>query len=571
MKTLLAADLFCGAGGTSTGLRQACDEMGLPLQLVAVNHWPVAIDTHSQNHPDVQHVCAAIESVEPRQVVPGGRLDLLVASPECTHHSSARGGKPVSDQKRASAYLVLRWAESLRIDSILIENVPEFRSWGPLGANGKPLKSKKGTLYQHFLAGLRALGYKVEDRILNAADYGAATTRRRLFIMAHLGRGAVAWPTPTHSASGGRTLFGRTERWRPAREIIDWSLTGQSIFTRKRPLKPATMRRILAGLEKFGGPELRPFLVTLRNHMAGRSLDTPLPTVAAGGTHVGLCEPFLMHITHGGDKGRAHPLDEPLPTITTANRGEIALCEAFVLQQQSGGVPRSVDEPIPTVAAKGAISLIEPFIVPFLGERKGQDPRVKSIDEPLQNPIGLVQPFLIPAGGPRIAPRSVDEPMNTVLTRDHMALVEPFVIEAAHGSGDARRVHSIDDPIGAATASNRFGLVEPFLVKYNGTATARSVDEPVDTIPTKDRFGLVTGEHRGYVLDIRFRMLQPHELGAAMSFPREYVFTGTKGDAVRQIGNAVDVRQARALCLALLQDRADRRRTKRATRLEAIA
>lgn len=542
MRTILAADLFCGAGGTSTGLRQACDEMGLRLDLVAVNHWPVAIDTHSKNHPDVKHVCAAIESVEPRQVVPGGHLDLLVASPECTHHSSARGGKPMSDQKRASAYLVLRWAESLRIDAILIENVPEFRGWGPLGANGKPPKSKKGTLYQHFLAGLRALGYTVEDRVLNAADYGAATTRRRLFVLARLGRSPIAWPTPTHSSKGGRTLFGRTEKWRPAREIIDWTIPGQSIFTRKRPLKPATMRRILAGLEKFGGPELTPFLVTLRNHMAGRSLDVPIPTVSAGGQHVGLCEPFLMHITHGQDAGRVHDVGEPVPTITTANRGELALCEPFVLQQQSGGVPRSVSEPIPTVAAKGAISLIEPFIITPGGARLRQ-------------------------------PSDINSPLPTVTCSDRFAVAQPFIVPFfGERDGQDPRTHSVDDPLPAVTSHGAGALIEPaFVASYYGTQNISPVSAPLPTVTAKDRFALVLPIINGRQLDIRFRMLQPHELGAAMSFPREYVFTGTKGDAVRQIGNAVDVRQAHALCLSLLQDRADRRRPKRATVLEAIA
>lgn len=472
MKNIQAADLFCGAGGTSSGLRVACQELGLPLHLVAINHWPIAVETHSLNHPDVEHVCAAIESVEPRAVVPGGHLDLLVASPECTHHSAARGGKPMSDQKRASAHLVLRWAEALRIDAILIENVPEFRTWGPLNAKGRPIERLKGSLYQHFIEGLRILGYAVEDRILNAADFGAATTRRRLFILARRrSRGPIVWPTPTHTPTGERTLFGHTKRWRPAREIIDWSIEGKSIFTRKKPLRPATMRRIMAGLKKFGGPALQP----------------------------------------------------------------------FVLQQQSGGVPRSVTEPLPTVAAKGAISLVEPYLVGYHTEKAGEQARIYSTDEPLptlttENRFGIAQPFLVPFLGER--------------------------------DGQDPRVRSIDDPLQTVTAQNPIGLVEPHIVKYYGSGIgATSVDDPLATVTTKDRFGLVTGEQVGYALDIRFRMLQPHELAAAMSFPVGYLFAGNKGDAVRQIGNAVDCRQAQALCRAVLEPLA-----KKKTRpLEAIA
>jgi DNA (cytosine-5)-methyltransferase 1 len=576
-KKILAADLFCGAGGTSTGLRLACEELGIPLQLVAVNHWPIAIETHSANHPEVQHVCAAVESVEPHQVVPGGHLDLLVASPECTHHSAARGGKPMSDQKRASAHLILRWAEALRIDAILIENVPEFRTWGPLNIKGRPIARQRGSLYQHFLEGLRILGYAVEDRVLNAADFGAATTRRRLFILAkRRGRGPIAWPTPSHTPTGERTLFGKTERWRPARDIIDWSVPGQSIFARKRPLKPATMRRILAGLEKFGGPELQPFLVILRQHMAVKSIDEPIPTVSAGGQHVGLCQPFLLHITHSSDRARVHSVEQAVPTVTSANRGELALCEPFVLQQQSGGVPRAVSEPMPTIAAKGAISLVEPFLVGYHAERPGEAGRVHSTDDPLptlttENRFGIVSPFIVPFFGERDGQdprtRSVDDPLPAVTSHGAGALIEPFIVPPRHMNEGT--IDSIDQPLRTVTAASGhvFGLVEPFLLKYNGTGGPRSVDEPLDTQPTKDRFGLVTGEHAGYVLDIRFRMLQPHELAAAMSFPRSYVFAGTKGDAVRQIGNAVDVRQSKALCRALLEPMASRRKP----RLEAIA
>jgi len=543
VKKVLAADLFCGAGGTSTGLRQACHTMGLKLDLIAINHWPIAVETHSRNHPDVRHVCAAIESVEPRSVVPGGHLDLLLASPECTHHSSARGGKPMSDQKRASAHLILRWAESLAIDAILIENVPEFRSWGPLGANLRPLKRKRGALYQHFIEGLRVLGYTVEDRILNAADYGAATTRKRLFILARKGRTPITWPALTHSPTGGRTLFGRTEKWKPAREIIDWSLQGQSIFTRKRPLKPATMRRILAGLEKFGGPELKPFLVILRNHADGRSVERPLPALCAAGQHVGVAEPFLMHLTHAGADDRSRSIDDPVPTITTANRGELGLVEPFVLQQQSGGVPRAVSDPVPTIAAKGAISLIEPVLVEYHSEKKnGGGPRARSVDQPLptqdtSNRFGLAQPFIVPFLGER--------------------------------DGQQPRVKSVDDPLQTITTQNPIGLAEPIITSYYGTQNVSPLSAPLPTVTTKDRFGLVMPVIDGKVLDIRFRMLKLHELAAAMDFPADYQFAGNQGEGVRQVGNAVDVLQAQVLCRELLLPLAAR--SKKARRLEAIA
>ena len=158
---ITAADLFCGAGGTSTGLQQACEQAGITLNLIAVNHWDVAISTHSQNHPDADHYCFNLDSVDPRKLVPSGKLDLLVASPECTHHSIARGGKPINDQSRASAWRIVEWASQIRIEHILIENVKEFRTWGPLGTNGRPLKKRKGETYFAFLNALRALGYTV--------------------------------------------------------------------------------------------------------------------------------------------------------------------------------------------------------------------------------------------------------------------------------------------------------------------------------------------------------------------------------------------------------------------------
>lgn len=610
MKTIRAADLFCGAGGASTGLVRACQALGVELDLLAINHWPVAVDTHSTNHPGVRHLCESVERVDPREAVPGGRLDLLLAGPECTHFSTARGGRPVNPQSRASAWHILKWAQELYIGTILIENVPEFRTWGPIGANGKPLKSKRGETYRAFLAALQSLGYRVEDRILNSADYGDPTTRKRLFIMAVRGGRPVRWPLPTHSRSGGPTLFGTTKKWRPAREVIDWSIAGKSIFTRKKPLKPATIARILAGLDKFGGPDLQPFLVVLRRNQDGKSIDGPVPTLTTSGANVGIAQPFLMHITHGTDADRTRSVDVPVPTITTAKRGELGLVEpfiigaggparggkprsveqpmgtvltrehkgvvqAFVLQQQSGGAPRSTDDPLPTIATDGAISVVEPFIVPhrhFDQERE----RVDSIDDPLRTitaaagrRFGLAQPFLVPFYTERpnerqARSRSVEEPLPTITGTGSgkLGVVEPFIVDAAFGRGDdTRRTHSLNEPVGTIPGSNRFALAEPFLTKYNRTAVgAYSIDEPIDTISTRDRFGLVQPVVNGYVLDIHFRMLQPHELAAATSFPKQYVFCGSREDVVKQIGNSWTGELSYALSYAAIEHRAPRRR-----------
>ncbi len=447
--TVKAVDLFCGAGGTSAGLYNACIAMGKKVDLVAINHWKRAIQTHRTNHPEARHLCVPLESVNPREAVPSGHLDLLVASPECIHFSRARGGLPMNDQLRASAWHTLRWFEMLRIDNALYENVESFLDWGPLGVNGRPLKKRKGETFQAFINALRSLGYTVEYRILNAADYGDPTSRHRLFIMARRGNKPIIWPQPTHT----------TESYRTARDIIDWDIPGKSIFTRKKALSRATLNRIAAGLRKYGGKSAEPFLVMLYGTNDARSVDRPLPTVTAGGGHIGVCEPFIVqyhgnHVGKNDADARTYEIVKPLPTLDTSNR--YALCE------------------------------------PFLAVIKGTSKN-----------------------------KSIDDPVPTITTRQHLALCEPFI------------------------------------TKYYGTAGAVSINDPLDTITTKDRFGLVTPYTDGEVVyDIRFRMLQPSELAAAMSFDKEYKFTGNKTEQVKQIGNAVPVRTAQALCTALLTAKA---------------
>lgn len=551
-KPIKAVDLFCGAGGTSLGLTLASKEAGLKLNLVAINHWPTAIETHSANHPQVEHFCTNLDSVDPRQLVPGGKLDLLVASPECIHHSIARGGKPINDQSRASAWRVIEWASQLQVKNILIENVKEFRTWGGLGVNGRPLKRRKGETYLAFLAALRSLGYTVEDRVLNAADFGDPTSRERLFIQARLGRKPIVWPEPTHApaakpksqtVSNGQLfdISHNRKPYRTAREIIDWSLPSESIFTRKRPLKPNTLNRIFRGLEKFAGIL---FIVPQEGDDRVRSIDRPLQVIKTQSRGIGLVEPFLVKYFGGAD---GQSVDQPLPT-TTANYEHYGLCQPFIVLLRNNQSAQSIDRPLTTLTTKGAHhGLCQPYVVVLRNNADAQ-----SLDDPLRTlttggNFGLAQPFLVQMDHSKseIPGRDIDRPMPTITSADAMGVAQPFIVPFfGERDGQQPRPHSVDQPL------------ESFLVKYNGTGGAMALEEPLDTVTAKDRFGLVQMLIRqGYevgLLDIHFRMLQPHELAAAMSFPKTYFFAGNREQKVRQIGNAVAVQTAKALCLSIL-------------------
>jgi len=491
--TITAADLFCGAGGTSTGLRQACEEAGLNLKLIAVNHWNVAISTHQANHPEADSLCTNLDTVDPRHLVPSGKLDMLLASPECTHHSRARGGKPIHDQSRASAWRIVEWASKIRVETILMENVPEFQTWGPLNAKGRPIQSRKGELYFAFVKALQALGYRVAWRILNAADYGDPTSRQRLFLQARLGRKPIVWPERTHGPVSARPVSARPANdkgwlfdtvpvrlpYRTAREVIDWEIQGESIFRRKKPLKENTMRRIFRGLEKFAG---LPFIVP--------------------------------QLSGGANRGP----DQPIPTITTTSRG-IGFCEPFIVELRNNQNARSLDEPLSTVATSGAHhGLCEPFLICYNGNHSGRQD-----------------------GDVRI--HGLEYPIPAIDTSNRYGLVAPS--------------HTLDAPMPTITSVDAWALIESYLVKYNGTGGAMPVSEPLDTVTAKDRFGLVEPllqREGGYALfDIRFRMLQPHELAAAMSFPKTYRFSGNRAEKVKQIGNAVPVGIAKALISAMLK------------------
>lgn len=446
-----AADLFCGGGGSSEGLAQACKEIGRKMSLIAINHNPIAVASHKANHPDATHYVQDVRDVKPREAVPSGKLNLLLAGMPCPHFSLARGGRPMDRHERSTPKEVVKWVQALDVDDVILENVSEFKTYGPLHATGPrkgyPIQARMGETYRWFIRSIEKRGYNVEARVLNSADYGAATTRKRLFIQARRGMDPV-WPEPTHDESN----------YIPASEIIDWDLEGTSIFGRKKPLAEKTIKRIAAGIEKFCGDWAEPFLCMLYGTGTARSIHRPLPTV-----------------TSGGGRGGGH----------------IGLCQ-FILQQQSGGAPRPVSRPAPTISAKGAQSLVNACLIPFYGERNGQTPRTHSVKCPL--------------------------------------------------------------PVIPATGNGKFGKID-FIIKYFGTGIAHPVTEPAPTVTTKDRIGLVQCGETVYGLDIRFRMLQPHELAAAMAFPKGYKFLGNRSDQIRQIGNAWAVNLGKALCLSLLKSR----------------
>ena len=437
----------------------------------------------------------------------------------------------MSDQLRSSAWHILRWLELLEVESLLVENVPEFQTWGPVGRNGRPVKAQMGETFRAWTQAIRSLGYNVDHRVLNAADYGDATSRRRLFVVARKGRKPIAFPRPIYSRKGATP---GTKPWRAAREIIDWSLKGKSIFERDRPLAPRTLARIMEGLRRFGGEELRPFLVLMEHGGGTRSVDEPVPTITtARGGSMGVAEPFTIGVCGRNLAPRA--VGDPLPTLT--HRSTRWLIEHEVQPftvttdrpETNRSLPRSTEEPIATVVANNErIALVDPFIV---------------------------RTNFHPAGGRMgAAPRSVEDPLPTVLgSSAGLGLAETFLVPFhEEHEGQCPRVHDVKEPVPALGCSRTLALAEPFLTSYYGTSTVSSVAAPVPTVTTKDRFALVQPVVNGRALDIRFRMLEPRELAAAMGFPADYEFTGNRTEIVRQIGNAVAVQTARWLCLSLL-------------------
>ena len=563
MKVLNTVDLFCGAGGASTGMEDALHDLKLTHKGLAINHWAVAVDTMRRNHPDIDTKQMSIEEAVPADLVPGGVVDLLWASPSCTHHSRAKGGKPRSNQLRAQPELVLTWLDQLFVRRIIIENVPEFVDWGPLNKDGKPIERLKGACFRSWVQSIEARNYIVEWRIVNCADYGDATSRRRFFLKAvRRGCGKIRWPEPTYAENpGGPDLFGKQlKKWRGVRECLDLSDLGTSIFNRERPLSKNTLRRVAVGMKKYNGMD---FLMDMLGIDSGDSsrvhpLTDPLPTQHSGGNRCAVVRPFVVRMNRHCD---AESIDAPLSTATTKEHH--ALCQPLILDHFKNGEAQPSDKPIGAQTTHDRYSVVQPFVMDYFGLKHDHEHHVKSIDKPLptlttETHHYLCQPLVLGQQGGAAA-RPIDQPCPTIATAGAIRVATPLILDMSRPGGhDSGHVRPADKPIQTLTTCDNVQIATPVIVDMshpgdpNDERRVSGGDEPMRTVTTRNNNALVTlpGLPDGRVIDIRLRMLKPSELAAAHSFPKDYVLTGNRGEQVKQIGNSVPVRTAAAMCAA---------------------
>ncbi|KKL11653.1 hypothetical protein LCGC14_2543610, partial [marine sediment metagenome] len=364
----LTIDLFAGGGGASEGIERA---LGVPVD-IAINHDPAAIAMHRENHPDTRHCVADVLKVSPTAAVAGRPVGLLWASPDCKHHSRAKGGKPRDKEIRALAWVVVTWARQVRPRVIILENVPEFRQWGPLDENNRPIKSKKGTIFNLWANQLRGLGYEVEYKNLVAADYGAPTIRKRLFMIARCDGRPIIWPEPTHGEPGNSRGL---PPYRTAAECIDFSLPCPSIFDRKKPLVENTLRRVARGIYKYVLKAKEPFIYNITHGGRLESLSKPLRTITCA--HRGEKALVLPYLTtyHGvkGNETRGQRCDEPLKTADTQNR--FALVSAFLSHYYGCSTGSQINTPPPTTSARSHTAIAATHLTKFYGTNVGSDMR----------------------------------------------------------------------------------------------------------------------------------------------------------------------------------------------------
>lgn len=505
----IIVDNFAGGGGASTGIEMAT---GYSVD-IAINHDPKAIQMHKTNHPRTKHYCEDVWQVDPIAACKGNPVGLAWFSPDCKHFSKAKGGKPKDKNIRGLAWVACRWAGLVRPRVIMLENVEEFRTWGPLNRRHHPIKNKQGKTFERFVRQLEELGYEVQFKELVAADYGAPTMRKRFFMIARCDGKPIVWPEPTHApADSEEVKAGLLKPYVGAYTQLDFSLPCPSIFDTSeeikekygiravRPLAPKTMERIARGLKKFVIDNPEPFIIQCKFNNDAQDIKKPLGTITTIGSHL-LVEPYLSvnRENHFGSDMR-----EPIHTVTSNNQHMLmtpTLIQYHSETAQGEVRGQTIKEPIMTVDGSNRYGLVTSFLSKFYKTCIGQDER---------------------------------EPLHTV-----------------------------------TTSAGHFGEVRAFLIKYYGDATGQDIKQPLDTVTTKDRFGLVTIEGVDYqIVDIGLRMLEPRELYGCQGFPEDYIidhdYTGKtypRTEQVRRCGNAVCPPIPAALVRANLPEMCVARRT----------
>jgi DNA (cytosine-5)-methyltransferase 1 len=605
----IIVDSFAGGGGTSSGLEEA----GLVVDY-AINHDADAIAMYKINHPGTFVYNENIWEVDPREVAKGRPVHLAWFSPDCKHHSRARGGKPREKNIRSLAWVTARWAATVHPEVIILENVVEFQEWGPLTKDGQPDPKQKGRTFNTFVNALKKQGYKVEFRELIACDYGAPTIRKRFFMIARCDGKPIVWPKPTHGDPDSMDVrCGILKPWRTAAECIDWSIKCPSIFSRKKALADNTQRRIAKGLDKF-------------------ALKNP--------------KPYIVQVNHGGDAFRGQKINEPMPTVTAKHGfGIVAPTLAQIGQTGGGDRLHGIEDPLSTIVSKQEHMLAAPTLIQYHGEKSDAECRGQSIKEPIMtldtsNRYGLAAAYISKYFGGFYdgAGSDIEDPMHTVTSVDHNALVTAYISRqfgqsigskadaplgtiTAGGMGKSQVIaghlvklkgdnigQAATDPLQTITAGGlHFGEVNSFLTTHYGSEKdiGQETDQPLRTVVSKDRFGLISvkvktagdlgnwpkirdllNKYCGYSLsdneillllingiyyfiyDLGMRMLGPRELYNAQGFSPDYIIDFLKPNGkpyskaaqVARCGNAVPPPFAKALAQANLPEFCENRK-----------
>ena len=604
MISLLYVDLFCGAGGTSTGVELACVSDEQCAKVVAcVNQDKNAIASHAANHPDALHFTEDIRTLElsslvahvnrMKQIYPEAHV-VLWASLECTNFSKAKGGLPRDADSRTLAEHLFRYIEALNPSYIQIENVEEFMSWGDMDANGKPISKDKGRLYERWKRNVKSYGYEFEHKILNAADYGAFTSRRRFFGQFAAKGLPITWPEPSHCKDGKIDMFCNLEKWRPVKDVLDLQDEGESIFNRKKPLADKTLERIFAGLVKFVAGGKDSFMIKW-NSMSRNGgynapgIDEPCPVVSCQ-NRLGIANVHFLSKYYSGDPDSKNiPVSGPAHTIKCKDNHALVTSDFLAAYYSNGDNTSSVNSPCPTVSTKDRFNYVQPqFLCSYNFNDAGKD---------------------------------INAPSPTILTKDRLSLIAPVFIDQQYGQS---KPASANQPLGCVTANPKYALVTPWLMNTNFSNVGSSLEQPAQTITANRKhhylmnpqyqsagssidnpcFTLIarmdktppyfiSTKHGVYafhnyygwlseviqkrpvfifkdvdslcppiwkiinfmvlyqIVDIKMRMLKIPELKRIMGFPEDYVLIGTQAEKKKYIGNAVEVNMARVLCEAV--------------------